>query len=68
MPHQLALGQDVPLHGPEEFLFGRARFQRQGCVQRVQLEEVTVRPSRRRTGPAVANTPEIIQPLPRPAR
>lgn len=63
--HQRILGQDVPSRCLEQLLLGRARFQRQFGVARVEFEEVTVRPTGPRAAPSLADAFETRDALPR---
>ena len=56
---QFALLQKVPLQRFFQVLLGRARRQVQADVERIQLEEVTMRFARRRTGASIANFVKI---------
>ena len=58
--------QDMALARIQYLRLGRPRFQIKHLVQGVQLEEIAVRLSRRRAGPSIADTFEIVHPLQRP--
>src|ERR1044072_4491045 len=64
--HELAVGEDVAFGRFEELVFGRAGEQVQIRVERVDFEEVAVRP-RRRAGAAVARVLEVVPALSRAA-
>src|SRR5205807_8072042 len=57
--HQLTLPDDVTLHGLFEISLRRACVQRNFCIKRIDLEEVTMR-SRWRTGSSVASLSKVI--------
>ena len=61
--HDFGLFDDVSLNGLLELLPGGARFQAKFAVESVEPEEVAVRLSRRRTGAAISDAPEVIPAL-----
>src|SRR5690349_9404825 len=63
-PEHFRVREDMPLHGPLDVGLRRAHFQIQFRIQRIQLEEISVRIARRRTGPSVPDFAEIVSPLP----
>src|SRR5205085_1437576 len=64
---QISLREDMPLHRVQEVFSGRARIEREFGIQRIELEEVTMR-SARRTRAAVANLIETVRALTRDGR
>src|SRR5712692_4799715 len=65
--HQFRLPEDTAFQGALDVGLGRARFEIRLCIERVELEKITVRLARRGTWAAVANFSEIISPLTRAA-
>src|SRR5438445_7876232 len=62
LPHELALGDDVVVHGLDHNILGGAFFQIQRLVEGIELEVIAMSSGRRR-GAAVTELLEIVLPL-----
>src|SRR5262249_60603177 len=68
LPHQLTARDDVSVHRALDILLRRTSRQSECGIERVQLEEVAMRGSGRRTGATVSDLLEVIAALMRARR